>query len=226
MSASPARPRKDQIRNRKALIAAGKEVFAERGIDAPMDLVARRANLSNASLYRHFPRREDLIAEVLLTNLGRAEVALAEGLAHEDGWAGFVHYLGWLFAEQIDNPAYLGALRAIPAGRSAEVDRLRDKLLTELEDLIARAKDQGALRRDRWLEDVFLYLSLNEQLAHAHTDPHSASRRLLELALSSLRLGDDGTSTQDVPEPPSVLALRRTVGHEVAGLPLAETAEE
>ncbi|WP_220186901.1 TetR/AcrR family transcriptional regulator [Pseudonocardia pini] len=221
MSASPVRPRKDQVRNRAALIGAAKEVFAERGLDAPFDAIARRAGLSNASLYRHFPEREDLLVELLLANLGRAGAALVEARRLDDGWAGFAHYLGWLFAEQIDNPAYLGALRAVPAGRSVPVDRLRDRLLVELEELIAAAKEQGRFRRDRWIEDVFLYLALNEKLAHGHADPHSASRRFLELALSALEEHGERAARSDA-EPATVLALRRTLGSEVAGLPVVD----
>ncbi|MBW0102055.1 TetR/AcrR family transcriptional regulator [Pseudonocardia sp. KRD291] len=227
MAASASRPRRDQLRNREALITAAKEVFAERGLEAPLDLIARRARLSNASLYRHFPRREDLVVGVLLQNLARAERALAEALARRDGWAGFVHYFSWLFTEQIDNPAYLGALRAVPAGHSVPVDRMRDKLFTELEELIARAKRHGGFRPDRWLEDVFLYLALNEHLAQGYSDPHSASQRFLELALSALRSDEaeqsvSGRSTTE--EPDEVVALRRTLGHEIAGLPLADGA--
>lgn len=227
MSASASRPRKDQLRNREALIAAAKDVFAERGLDAPLDLIARRARLSNASLYRHFPRREDLMVGVLLQNLARAERALAEALARTDGWAGFVHYFSWLFTEQIDNPAYLSALRAVPAGHSVSVDRMRDKLLTELEELITRAKRHGRFRHDRWLEDVFLYLALNEHLAQGYADPHSASRRFLELALSALRTDESEESAAGrsaTEEPDEVVALRRTLGHEIAGLPLAASA--
>jgi AcrR family transcriptional regulator len=89
MAPGPARPRKDQVRNRKALVEAAKEVFAERGVDAPMDAIAKRAGLSNASLYRHFARREDVLVEVLLANLRRAEAVLAQS-SDRPGWVGFV----------------------------------------------------------------------------------------------------------------------------------------
>jgi AcrR family transcriptional regulator len=46
------------------LLAAAAEVFGERGAAAPLDLVARRAGVGNATLYRHFPTRGDLIAAV------------------------------------------------------------------------------------------------------------------------------------------------------------------
>ncbi|GAA2214726.1 hypothetical protein GCM10009850_101910 [Nonomuraea monospora] len=56
--------RVDAQRNRDLLLAAAVQVFAERGTDAPLDDVARRAGVGNATLYRHFPTRSDLLIAV------------------------------------------------------------------------------------------------------------------------------------------------------------------
>jgi AcrR family transcriptional regulator len=56
--------RADARRNREALLAAARAVFTERGVDAPLDEVARRAGIGNATMYRHFPTRQDLIVAV------------------------------------------------------------------------------------------------------------------------------------------------------------------
>ncbi|HJP73252.1 MAG TPA: TetR family transcriptional regulator [Pseudonocardiaceae bacterium] len=59
------RPRRaDAQRNRDLLLAAAKDVFTERGVDAPLDDIARRAGVGNATMYRHFPTRSDLIVAV------------------------------------------------------------------------------------------------------------------------------------------------------------------
>lgn len=60
----PRRPRADALRNRAALVAAATDVFAEHGTDAPLDDIARRAGVGNATLYRHFPTRRDLVVAV------------------------------------------------------------------------------------------------------------------------------------------------------------------
>ncbi|MFD7547456.1 helix-turn-helix domain-containing protein [Streptomyces sp. NPDC059816] len=46
-------PRRDAVRNRDALLAAARGLFAERGLDVPFDDVARRAGLGSATLYQH-----------------------------------------------------------------------------------------------------------------------------------------------------------------------------
>jgi AcrR family transcriptional regulator len=60
-----AAPRRaDARRNYERLLAAAAEVFSERGADAPLDEIARRAGIGNATMYRHFPTRTDLLIAV------------------------------------------------------------------------------------------------------------------------------------------------------------------
>lgn len=61
---SPDSKRADAARNAARLLAAAREVLAESGNDAPYDAIARRAGIGNATLYRHFPTRADLLAAV------------------------------------------------------------------------------------------------------------------------------------------------------------------
>jgi AcrR family transcriptional regulator len=218
MTRLEGKPRKDQQRNREALLSAARQEFAIHGIDAPLDVIARRAGLGNATLYRHFPSRQALVAEILRFNLRRSAVVLSEALQRSAGWDGLVDYLSWLFAEQLDNAAYMSALRAVPAGRDADVDAIRDQTVADLNQLITRAKSEGSMRADRWIEDIFLALTLNETLAGAgHRDVRSASLRFLELSLTALAA--DPTPAGSTDEPEVILALRRTLGQEVAGLP-------
>ncbi|MGN9918439.1 TetR/AcrR family transcriptional regulator [Micromonospora palomenae] len=214
------RPRTDQRRNRQALLNAAREVFAEYGLDAPLDEIAKRAGLGNATLYRHFSDRRGLIIEVVLGSLSRHEHALTEALAEGDGWSGFTSFLKWLFTEQVNEVNHLAALRAIPAGENAEVDRLRHKTLSGFEELIARAKSEGTFRTDRWVEDIFLMLFLNEHLARlSETPQRAASQRFLELTLAAVSTPGADRIEQPSHEPDNVLTLRHTLGHDLAGLP-------
>ena len=56
--------RADARRNREALLVAGAEVFAERGPDASLEEIARRAGVGIGTLYRHFPDRDALTEAV------------------------------------------------------------------------------------------------------------------------------------------------------------------
>ena len=63
------RPRSDGVENREKLLTAARKVFAEQGVDAPLEEVARAASVSRTTLYRHFTTREQLAAEVFEHNV-------------------------------------------------------------------------------------------------------------------------------------------------------------
>src|SRR5690349_13648422 len=67
-----ARPRADAARNRERIVTAAREALVEFGPEVPMDEVARRAGVGNATLYRHFTDRADLIRQVTLALMASA----------------------------------------------------------------------------------------------------------------------------------------------------------
>src|SRR3954467_8534167 len=81
--------RADAARNRDAIIAAARPVFAEHGLGAPLDEIARRPRVGNATLYRHFPTREELVQAALMCPMAEYLAAAEDGLADPDPWAGF-----------------------------------------------------------------------------------------------------------------------------------------
>lgn len=71
--------------NRRALVAAAREVFAEDGVSAPLSAVARRAGVGQGSLYRHFPDRVALVVAVIEENITELEeLAGADGSTLDD----------------------------------------------------------------------------------------------------------------------------------------------
>lgn len=209
-------PRSDQLRNRQILVEAARVLFAEQGLDVPLDTVAKRAGLGNATLYRHFPDRRALIVEVLLVHLARHQETMSEALGCQTGWEGFRMYFEQVFIEEASNMGYLSALRAVPEGESAEVDRMRRTVLRGFEELIERAKAEGSFRADRWIEDVLLMLFVNEHLIRREREEAvAASRRLFALALDTLSIRQEFGEPR---EPVEVLTLRRTLGNSLAGL--------
>ena len=58
------RERSDKQRNLERVLEASKAVFADLGLDAPVRDIATLAGVGIGTVYRHFPRRADLIAAV------------------------------------------------------------------------------------------------------------------------------------------------------------------
>src|ERR1035437_10755566 len=70
---SPRRPRTDAVRNRVALLAAAQTLYAERGIDVPLEEIAKQAGVGIATLYRNFPRgKVQLVSEATVGQVTRS----------------------------------------------------------------------------------------------------------------------------------------------------------
>src|SRR5919108_6091323 len=80
--------RADARRNRQAVVAAAKRLFADRGLDAQMPDVAKAAEVGVGTVYRHFPTKEDLIAALAADRFERLAEKAREGVANEDPWEG------------------------------------------------------------------------------------------------------------------------------------------
>ncbi len=84
--------RADAVRNRAAILSAAAELYAERGVEISMDGVAVAAGVSNATLYRNFATRDDLLVEMMRDGiaelLGEARQVAATSAPREalDEW--------------------------------------------------------------------------------------------------------------------------------------------
>ena len=69
------KPRADAERNRERILEVAKEVFTRDGAAASLDDIARRSGIGNATLYRHFPTRDDLIEAVYRSEVEKLAAA-------------------------------------------------------------------------------------------------------------------------------------------------------
>ncbi|GAA3962187.1 TetR/AcrR family transcriptional regulator [Streptomyces marokkonensis] len=104
---------KAAARNRAALVAAAREVYAEHGLDVPLSAIARRAGVGQGVLYRHFPDRTAMSAAVLEENVRQVEQAAM------DDTVSFDDVLGVLTWHLTESAAFIGLLHDYgAAGRS------------------------------------------------------------------------------------------------------------
>src|SRR6195952_4312092 len=85
--------RSDAERNRERVIGAARGVFAEQGLDASTNEIARRAGVGVATLFRRFPTRDDLIAATFADKMHAYAHAIDTALADPDPWQGFCGYI-------------------------------------------------------------------------------------------------------------------------------------
>ncbi|MBK3587600.1 helix-turn-helix transcriptional regulator [Streptomyces sp. MBT57] len=119
-------------RNRAALVTAARETFAERGLEAPLSAIARRARVGQGVLYRHFPDRAALVSAVLEENVRQIEQAAD---AEDATLPGLLGVLTWHLAE---SAAFIGLLHSDRAGDRSAV-RAHSSALSERVQLGLRA---------------------------------------------------------------------------------------
>jgi len=161
--------RADAERNRQRLITAAREVFAERGLDVPIEDIARHAGVGVATLYRRFPTRADLIAGAFEAKMAGYADAVAHALTEPDPWAGFCGYIEQVCAMQADDRGFANVLTmTFPTARRFEAER--DRAYHAYVELIGRAKAAGKLREDFSPEDVVMLLMANAGVVAATAD--------------------------------------------------------
>ncbi len=149
------------------------EVFAERGVDVPLEEIARRAGVGIATLYRRFPTREALVAAAFEPKLKAYAAAAAAAVGEADPWLGFSGYVRTVCAMQADDAGFADVVAlTFPATR--ELDRQLRTATAGLKGVIERAKAAGSLREDFVMEDLVLVLLANAGVVNATKSARAA----------------------------------------------------
>jgi AcrR family transcriptional regulator len=147
--------RKDAQRNRDAILAAARELFAD-SADVPMYEVARRAGVGQATLYRNFPDRRNLAAALLGEHMESTERLAAEHARDPDAFFVLLRDV----VETIARFYPLAELAREDACLGSELDRRRRRLAELMKEPLRDAKAAGTVRRDLTIDDVFLVVSM------------------------------------------------------------------
>jgi AcrR family transcriptional regulator len=144
---APRPLRRDAELNRQRIMAAAREVFAERGLEATLDDVARRAGLGIGTVYRRFPNKEALIDALFEESFGRV-VALTEAAQQNpDAWDGLVALMVELAEMQAADRGLRDLMLSEVYGRD-RVAQMRERIKPLMDGLVSRAVAQGRVRED------------------------------------------------------------------------------
>ena len=150
--------RADARQNHARLISAATAAFAEKGADAPLEDIARRAGVGIGTLYRHFPGRLDLQAAVFRTQVRtvceQGDALLATD-APQQAFAAWVRVLaGYLVTKR-------GLSRALIDAVGVESELITSCWMTmreTTERLLESAQRAGVIRSDVTGMDVLRLL--------------------------------------------------------------------
>jgi AcrR family transcriptional regulator len=203
----PRQLRADAARNRDAIVAVARGVFAEQGLAAPLETIAARAGVGIATLYRRFPTREKLVAAALTEKVAEYAEAAEQALAVADPWVGFAGFVQRICELQASDRG-LSDLLSMTLSADEQVEQLRRTANDRVVTLIERAKADGALREDFAGEDLVLLLIATAAVMHVtRADAPGAWRRFVALALDAFRRQD----SPGLPGPPTTAQMTRAM---------------
>jgi AcrR family transcriptional regulator len=183
LSATDEAPlRADAARNRERILEAAEEVFLERGAEASLDDIAKRAKVGIGTLYRRFPTRDALLAAtsderlLSLAEASRARDAKLEPIAsirvfvkelvnHASHYRGLAALLGTVLQE--DTPG-------CHAGRE------------EGRRLLQRAQKTGGVRKDVSFDDLVCMVTAISLAVEQGSSSKSRVAHLVDLFLDGI----------------------------------------
>ncbi|MGW7252650.1 TetR/AcrR family transcriptional regulator [Streptomyces sp. NPDC054834] len=152
------RPRADALRNRERIVAAAREMFVEFGPDVPLDEIARRAGVGNATVYRNFPDRDALVREVVCSVIDRTVRAAEEALAETgDAFEALARFTHTAADERIS--ALCPMVSTTFDQNHPDLEAARQRVEQIVEEVMDRAKTAGQLRPDVGAGDLLLAVS-------------------------------------------------------------------
>jgi AcrR family transcriptional regulator len=183
--------RADARRNRDAVMAAAKKLFADEGLDAQMPDVAKAAKVGVGTVYRHFPTKDDLIAALAAERFERLAEKAREGIASDDPWeglCGFIRFAGELQADDRGLCEVMGSRQEVmnEAALAVGLDQLCDQL-------VKRAQRSGDLRKDLDWEDIPMIACSLGRITAVESGPATGRwPRLIEIVIDGLRTPGSG----------------------------------
>jgi AcrR family transcriptional regulator len=204
-STTARRPlRREAAANRERLLDAARKVFADRGLDAGVDEIARAAGVGMGTLYRRFPTKQALVDELVgdmrrqLLEIGRRAARGGE----DDGLETLLFEAGRLQAREPSCVHFLW--NTSTSGQEAV-----DDFLAILAQLLDRGQAAGRIRADVAVTDVWVALwSLRGILEMTRGTAPNAWKRHVRLMIAGMSAGPSEPLS---PNPMTVAQARRCI---------------
>jgi AcrR family transcriptional regulator len=145
--------RADAARNRVRILAAAATVFAERGLDASTAEIARRAGVGEATLFRRFPSKDDLVVAILAEHMDDVIATAEQCLSEPDPWRAVERFFEAMVEQQVHDQGALDAIKADCMTSPALAAR-RKRIMEVMSRLVRRAQDAGVVREDLTAPDI------------------------------------------------------------------------
>lgn len=212
MAEEEKRLRADAERNRRALLDAAQELFAERGLEVGVGEIAERAGVGRGTLFRNFPSKERLIAAIAAELMHDAAASGRRSLDAADPGQAVFDFVEEMAGRQQQGRALFEAV-ADEFLANEEIRTAQAEVLGVLDQLLERAQTAGEIRPDVGGIDVMMMMKGVCEAANAFAD---VNPEIVERQLGLLRAAL-GVAAATVPlqgSAPTIDDLSQAIGAE------------
>ncbi|MFC7535425.1 TetR/AcrR family transcriptional regulator [Actinoplanes sp. GCM10030250] len=208
MTDTEVRPlRRDAQRNRERILEAAQEVFAARGFAATLDDVAHHAGVGVGTVYRRFPTKEALVEAIFTDRLEDLVTLAEEALNAPSGWEGLTDFLRRSARMHARDRGLRDAALSMD---QHHFTRAGEQIVPLLEQLMARAHDEGSLRPDAGFQDFPIIMAMVTDLAQNSAGCRPGLyERYLELVIDGLRARPGNGDLGAAPSETDIQAIMR-----------------
>jgi AcrR family transcriptional regulator len=181
--------RADAERNRKRLLDAAVEVFAEHGLEASTAEIARRAGVGQGTVFRRFPTKDDLVAAIVVDRLGEIAAAATALLVQPPAGGRVLAFMAELARIHVRDRGLIEAVNGTRALADPLVHDAHGALMDVVEELVKADREAGLVRADIGAFDV---MALGKAVASA-CEPGIVTaswKRYLAVVAAGLRPSD------------------------------------
>lgn len=181
------RKRADAARNLSALLAAAKTVFAVSGVDAPAKEITDSAGLGVGTLYRHFPRRADLIMAVLRHEIDACAEAAGALRAKHAPYEALRQWVGRYVDLVGTKRGLAGALHSSDPAFAGLHDEVAERLEPIITELLADARTAGEIDSELDARELLYAVGLLCQPVSAAGIDENYNYRMVTVFIEGLR---------------------------------------
>ena len=188
---SETRPlRADAERNRRRLLDAAVEVFAEQGLAASTAEIARRAGVGHGTVFRRFPTKDDLVAAIVVDRLGEITGKATALLADAPPEGAVLAFMAELAQIHVRDRGLIEAVNGTRALADPAVHDAHSALMDVVEELVKADREARLVRPELGAFDV---LALGKAVASACEPGIETAgwRRYLAIVAAGLRPGEE-----------------------------------
>jgi AcrR family transcriptional regulator len=179
--------RSDAQRNYNRLVVAAREVFGRQGSDASMEAIALQAGVGAGTLYRHFPKRIDLVEAVYRNDVEELMLAAEKAVANLAPWDALVSWLDAFLRYALGKRVFLTELReAFEKNPQLQLNS-RERVEQSFTLVLEAAQRAGVARTDITGSDLMLLVG---GMCTGPTLVKTQGERLLAMVLDGLRVSD------------------------------------